>query len=93
MDGGSRSSRLREENFVRNIVVTEIMSLDGVIEEPGWTFPYWNDEIAQFKDVEQQTSDALLLGRVTYEGFATVRLKLVESETFSSGVVSLVYEV
>jgi dihydrofolate reductase len=55
---------------MRNIVVTEFISLDGVIEEPGWTFPYWNDEIAQFKDVEQQTSDALLLGRVTYEGFA-----------------------
>jgi len=55
---------------VRNIVVTEFMSLDGVIENPMWTFPYWNDEIAGFKDEESSASDALLLGRVTYQGFA-----------------------
>ncbi|MBD2683430.1 MULTISPECIES: dihydrofolate reductase family protein [Nostoc] len=55
---------------MRKVVVTEFMSLDGVIEEPAWTAPYWNDDIAQFKDQEQDTSDALLLGRVTYQGFA-----------------------
>ena len=55
---------------MRKIVVTEFMSLDGVMEEPGWTFPYWNDEIAAFKGEETASSDALLLGRVTYEGFA-----------------------
>jgi dihydrofolate reductase len=55
---------------MRNIVVTEFLSLDGVMENPGWTFPYWNDEIAQFKGEETSASDALLLGRVTYEGFA-----------------------
>src|SRR3712207_1146946 len=48
------------------------MSLDGVVEAPAWTFPYWNDEIAQFKGEETSASDALLLGRVTYEGFAAV---------------------
>lgn len=55
---------------MRNLVVTEFMSLDGIIEEPAWTAPYWNDEIAQFKGVETSASDALLLGRVTYQGFA-----------------------
>lgn len=55
---------------MRRIVVTEFMSLDGVIENPMWTFPYWNDEIAKFKGDEGEASDALLLGRVTYEGFA-----------------------
>jgi dihydrofolate reductase len=35
-----------------------------------WTFPYWNDEIAAFKGEETDAADALLLGRVTYEGFA-----------------------
>lgn len=55
---------------MRKVVVTEFMSLDGVMEEPAWTVPYWNDEIAKFKDDEQHTSDALLLGRVTYQGFA-----------------------
>jgi dihydrofolate reductase len=55
---------------MRNIVVTTFLSLDGVMENPGWTFPYWNDEIAQFKGDESNAGDALLLGRVTYQGFA-----------------------
>jgi dihydrofolate reductase len=40
------------------------------MEEPRWTFEYWNDEIAKFKGEESSASDALLLGRVTYQGFA-----------------------
>ena len=55
---------------MRKIVVTEFVSLDGVMEDPAWTFKYWNDEIAQFKGEESAASDALLLGRVTYQGFA-----------------------
>ncbi|MBX3065875.1 MAG: dihydrofolate reductase family protein [Anaerolineae bacterium] len=55
---------------MRKLVVTEFMSLDGVIEAPMWTFKYWNDEIANFKGEETSNSDAMLLGRVTYEGFA-----------------------
>jgi dihydrofolate reductase len=55
---------------MRKLVVTEFLSLDGVMEAPMWTFPYWNDEIANFKGEESNASDALLLGRVTYEGFA-----------------------
>lgn len=55
---------------MRKIVVTEFISLDGVIENPMWTFPYWNDEISKFKAEETTANDVLLLGRVTYEGFA-----------------------
>jgi dihydrofolate reductase len=55
---------------MRNVIVTEFLSLDGVMEDPRWTFPYWNDEIAQFKAEETTANDVLLLGRVTYEGFA-----------------------
>ncbi len=55
---------------MRKIVVSEFVSLDGVMENPAWTFPYWNDEIAQFKGDETNAGDALLLGRVTYQGFA-----------------------
>ena len=47
---------------MRKVVVTEYMSLDGVMEEPAWTGPYWNDEIAKFKFDELFASDALLLG-------------------------------
>lgn len=53
-----------------NIVVTEFLSLDGVMEEPRWAFPYWNPEIAQFKYAELLASAALLLGRKTYARFA-----------------------
>lgn len=53
------------------LVATEYLSLDGVFEEPGhWSFPFFNDEAGQFKWAELQASDALLLGRKTYEGFA-----------------------
>ncbi len=53
------------------LVATEYVSLDGVFEEPGqWSFPFFNDEAGQFKWGELQASDALLLGRKTYEGFA-----------------------
>ncbi len=55
---------------MRKIVVTEFLSLDGVMEEPAWTMPYWSDDIANFKGDETLASDALLLGRVTYQGFA-----------------------
>jgi dihydrofolate reductase len=54
-----------------NVVVTEFISLDGVMADPHeWSFPYWNEEIATIKQDELNASDALLLGRVTYEGFA-----------------------
>ena len=52
------------------LVVTEFVSLDGVMEDPSWTFPYWNDEIASFKSAEQNAAEVMLLGRVTYQGFA-----------------------
>ena len=58
------------ENGMRKLVVTEFVSLDGVMEEPGWTMGFWNDDIAAFKDSESRESDMLLLGRLTYEGFA-----------------------
>jgi dihydrofolate reductase len=53
------------------IVVTEFMSLDGVMEEPRWTFQFdRGPEGDKFKYDELFASDALLLGRVTYQGFA-----------------------
>ena len=53
------------------LVVTEYISLDGVFEEPGkWSFPFFSDDAGEFKDEELAASDAQLLGRLTYEGFA-----------------------
>lgn len=55
---------------MRKLIVTEFVSLDGVIESPMWTFKYWNDETAHFKGEETSAGQEMLLGRVTYEGFA-----------------------
>jgi dihydrofolate reductase len=65
---------------VGRIVVTEFVSLDGVMEAPGggedfkhagWTFEIERgDEGDKFKLDETLSSEALLLGRKTYEGFA-----------------------
>jgi dihydrofolate reductase len=69
-----------KENQVGRIVITEFVSLDGVMEDPGgaesfkhggWTFEIdRGDEGNTFKLDETMQSEALLLGRVTYEGFA-----------------------
>jgi dihydrofolate reductase len=65
---------------VGKIVVTEFLSLDGVMEDPGgsenfkhggWSFEFSRGEEGdKFKLDETLSSEALLLGRVTYEGFA-----------------------
>jgi dihydrofolate reductase len=62
------------------IIVTEFVSLDGVMEDPGgaedfrhggWSFQISRgDEGDEFKLTETVETDALLLGRATYEGFA-----------------------
>jgi dihydrofolate reductase len=64
------------------IVVTEYISVDGVVEAPSGTENFervgWTDAFSrgpegdQFKLDETRASDALLLGRVTYDGFAPV---------------------
>jgi dihydrofolate reductase len=65
---------------MRKLVVTQFVSLDGVMEDPGgsektpiaaWTFDFdRGDEGNAFKLDEVMAADALLLGRTTYEGFA-----------------------
>lgn len=56
---------------MRKIVVTEFISLDGVVEDPHlWHFEFWSDEMGTFKFQELQATDALLLGRITYDAFA-----------------------
>ena len=60
------------------IVAAEYVTLDGVMEDPGsigefehrnWSAPYWSDELGEHQSEPFFASDALLLGRVTYEEF------------------------
>jgi dihydrofolate reductase len=70
---------------MRKLVLTEFMTLDGVVEDPHlWSFPYWNDDIAAFKTGEIESSDAMVLGRVTYEGFADAWPKRDNSDDFTN---------
>ena len=75
------------------IVVTEFISLDGVIEDPGGSEDYrhggWTFEIERgaegdrFKMEELQEAEAQLLGRVTYEGFAAAWPKMEDEAGFA----------
>jgi dihydrofolate reductase len=57
---------------VRKVVASELVSLDGVMESPNeWAFPYSNDEMEQANASGMAASDALLLGRATYQEFAS----------------------
>lgn len=64
---------------MRKIIVSEFITLDGVIDDPGgaektkyggWNFKFWDNEMGVYKNDELFSCDAMLLGRVTYEGFA-----------------------
>lgn len=77
---------------MRKVVATEYVTLDGVMEDPGggtksahggWSFQFWNEEAAQFKLDELFASDALLLGRVTYEGFAAAWPSMKDENEFA----------
>jgi dihydrofolate reductase len=69
---------------MRKLIVSEFITLDGVIQAPGgadedrdggfahgaWTMPYWHDDIGKLLVSVLKTADALLLGRRTYVGHA-----------------------
>ena len=72
------------------IAVTQFMTLDGVVESPqDWSFPYWSDETAKFKWDELLATDAHLLGRVTYEGFAAAWPDRTDAQGFADRMNSL----
>jgi dihydrofolate reductase len=57
---------------MRKIVAGLFISLDGVVESPEkWHFPYFNDEMGAAVGAGMASSDAMLLGRQTYQEFAS----------------------
>src|ERR1700761_4747391 len=63
---------------MRELIVTEFVSLDGVMEAPGgeagyahagWVGALFTPELGAYKEAEQLAADILLLGRHTYESF------------------------
>src|SRR5262249_54851561 len=75
----SANQKESERMWMSKIVVSEFVSLDGVMEDPGgaegtrhggWTFAYGGPDQEKWKSDELSRADALLLGRKTYQGFA-----------------------
>ena len=81
------------------VVVTEFITLDGVIEDPGgsgemerggWSFEYnRGEEGDKFKLDELNASDAQLLGRITYEGFAAAWPDMKDDAGFAEKMNSM----
>jgi dihydrofolate reductase len=60
-----------KEASVRKVVAVELVSVDGVMETPEeWAFSYSNDEMEEANAAGMAASDAMLLGRKTYEALA-----------------------
>jgi dihydrofolate reductase len=71
---------------MRKLIVTEFMALDGVVENPSWTFEVVEfDEAAyDIKAREQEEASALLLGRVSHDEFAPVWPSMEQFERYNS---------
>ena len=69
---------------MRKVIAAEYVSIDGVMEEPRWTAPYWNHELADLQRDLNFSSDALLLGRKTYQGFAQAWPNMTDPDEFAS---------
>ena len=74
---------------MRRVVAAEYVTVDGVMTDPGgvgeiehggWSNPYFNDELAKYQSEQLFASDALLLGRVTFEGFVAAWPSMEETE-------------
>jgi dihydrofolate reductase len=71
------------------VVAAEYVTLDGVMTDPGgvgeiehggWSNQYFDNELAKVQSEQLLASDALLLGRVTFEGFAAAWPSMEETE-------------
>lgn len=71
------------------LVLVMYVSLDGVVENPSWTAPFWNDELATYQRDQLFASDALLLGRTTYEEFAATWPTMTHEGDFGERMNSL----
>jgi dihydrofolate reductase len=77
---------------VGKVIVSEWVTLDGVMQDPGgaegfehggWQIPFFDEDINTFAKEILDESDALLLGRVTYESFAEAWPTLTDDQGFA----------
>ncbi len=80
------------------VVLSIFLTLDGVMEDPGgsegferggWQLPYFDDDAGRFMSKQLAAAGALLLGRVTYEGFATAWPSITDEAGFADKMNSM----
>jgi dihydrofolate reductase len=80
------------------VVVSTFLSLDGVMEDPGgaegfehggWQIPFFDSDLGRYMSEQLAGADALLLGRVTYEGFAAAWPSMTDEGGFADKMNSM----
>ncbi|SFF23859.1 dihydrofolate reductase family protein [Spirosoma endophyticum] len=74
---------------MRSLIAIEYVSVDGVMENPVWTSPYFNEEVGAFQRDQLFASDGLLLGRVTYQGMAAAWPTVRDTDGFAERINGL----
>jgi dihydrofolate reductase len=74
---------------MRKVIAAEYVTLDGVMEGAEWTVPFWTDELAAIQHTLLFESDALLMGRVTYDGMSQAWPKSKDENGFADRMNSL----
>lgn len=72
------------------VVSSTFLTLDGIMEAPHeWSFEFFSDEAGKYKHAELMASDAMLLGRITYEGFFAAWPEMTDDDGFAERMNSL----
>ena len=83
---------------MRRVVISKYVTLDGIMEDPGgaegfehggWSIQFFDDDAANYAREQLFASDALLLGRATYEGFAAAWPSATDEAGFADRMNSL----
>jgi dihydrofolate reductase len=75
---------------MRKIIISTMVSADSVLEDPqNWSFDYMKDELLNYVSDQLFTSDALIMGRVTYESFATAWSGRAGADAFADRINAL----
>lgn len=74
---------------MRKVIAAEYVTLDGVTEGAEWTVPFWTDDLAAIQHKLLFESDALLMGRVTYQGMSQAWPKSKDENGFAERMNSL----
>jgi dihydrofolate reductase len=87
-----------KEVSMRKVVLSMYVTLDGVMEDPGgaeefehggWSMQFFDEDAAKYAYDQLFASDALLLGRVTYQGFAAAWPSMTDEAGFADRMNSL----